>query len=230
MAGGFTYHSLSRSEREIRLLELFPSNHHLGKERPACRLFHTSLRHDPPYLAVSYVWGDASKKRVILVNKRPFRVTCNLYDAMMGLRETKSVIIWIDAICINQLDDDEKGWQVRLMDDLYRKAFGVLAWIGAPADNSDVVIDHLQTLGKQAEECGLHQTHEGCMKIWQEMASTPSYMDDPTTIVLLSWLNDQPLAVSKRALERLLYCIADSGSQYQLQLIADLNRLFRRPW
>jgi hypothetical protein len=230
MAGAFTYQNLSRSGREIRLLELFSSNHHLGKVRPTCRLFHTSLDEDPPFLALSYVWGDSGKKRVILVDKRPFRVTRNLFDAMMGLRETESLIIWIDAICINQTNDDEKAWQVGLMGDLYQKAFGVLAWIGAPADNSDAVIDHLNTLGKQAEECGLHQTPEGCMHIWQALATTPSYMDDPTTIVLLSWLDEKPLPVSKRALERLLQSITDSESQYQLRLIAGLNRLLRRPW
>jgi hypothetical protein len=109
MSGRYEYQKLCRSQREIRLLELLPNSHHLSRFRPACRIFHISLNEDPPYLALSYVWGDERDKRIILVDKRPFRVTRNLFDAMMSLRETESMILWIDAICINQSDDEEKS-------------------------------------------------------------------------------------------------------------------------
>jgi hypothetical protein len=101
MGGRYEYQKVFRFRREIRLLELLPSNHHLSKFRPACRMFHASLDTKPRFLALSYVWGDENDKRVILVNKHPFWVTRNLFDAMMGLRESESLIMWIDAICIN---------------------------------------------------------------------------------------------------------------------------------
>jgi hypothetical protein len=104
-------------------------------------------------------------KELYCLDKRPFRVTRNLFSAMMGLRETESIIVWIDAICINQIDEEEKGWQVALMGDIYRQAFGVLAWLGASADNSDTVIDYLNMLGEKAEACGLYNGPEGCMRI-----------------------------------------------------------------
>jgi hypothetical protein len=148
MRGRFEYQKLSRSGREIRLLELLLSSHHLSKFRPACRIFHTSLNTNPPFLALLYVWGDENDKRVILVVKRLFKVTRTLFDATMGLRETESMIVWIDAICINQLDDEEKSWQVRLMGDLYGKAYAVLAWLRALADYSNSVINYLNVLGK----------------------------------------------------------------------------------
>jgi hypothetical protein len=127
MSSRFEYQKLVCSRREIRLLELLPSSHQLSKFRPACRIFPTSLDNNLPFLALSYVWGDQTNKRIILVDKRPFRVTRNLFSAMIGLRETESIIVWIDAICINQIDKEEKGWQVALMSDIYRQAFGVPA-------------------------------------------------------------------------------------------------------
>jgi hypothetical protein len=230
MTGRFEYQKLSRSCREIRLLELLPSKHHLSKFRPACRVTNTSLGSSPPFLALSYVWGDESNKRVILVNKRPFWVTRNLYDAMMSLRGSESITIWIDAICINQKDYEEKGWQVRLMGDLYRKATTVLAWLGASDDDSDAVMDYLNRLGIQAEACGLHESPEGCMQVWKAITTMPSYMDDPTKIVLRSWLDGQPLWVSKYALEGLLHSISGFKSQGQTLPTTGLNRLFRRAW
>ena len=38
--------------------------------------------------------------------------------------------LWVDSICINQRDDDERSQQVRLMDWIYRKASAVLIWLG----------------------------------------------------------------------------------------------------
>lgn len=40
------------------------------------------------------------------------------------------ISMWIDAICINQTDLDEKGYQVELMGDIYSKASHVLIWLG----------------------------------------------------------------------------------------------------
>jgi hypothetical protein len=230
MIGRFEYQKLCQSRREIRLLELLPSKHHLSKFRPACRVYHTSLGSSPPFLALSYVWGHENNKRVILVNKRPFRVTRNLYDAMMSLRESESITLWIDAICINQKNYEEKDWQVRLMGDLYRKATTVLAWLGASDDDSDAVMDHLNTLGNQSEACGLHESPEGCMEVWKAIATMPSYMDDPNEIVLRGWLDGQPLWVSKHALEGLLHSISGRRSQDQTLPTTGLNRLFRRAW
>lgn len=45
---------------------------------------------------------------------------------------------WIDAICINQGDSTEKGHQVRIMADIYRKADEVLAWLGFKVSNEEL--------------------------------------------------------------------------------------------
>lgn len=48
-------------------------------------------------------------------------------------------MIWADAICINQDDNDEKSRQVRLMAQIYSKATYALVWLGEEADDSDLV-------------------------------------------------------------------------------------------
>jgi hypothetical protein len=38
--------------------------------------------------------------------------------------------VWIEAICINQADDQEKSHQVAMMGDVYENASNVLIWLG----------------------------------------------------------------------------------------------------
>jgi hypothetical protein len=48
-------------------------------------------------------------------------------------KEGDAVYLWADGICINQLDVEEKTSQVKLMDEIYRRAKGVVAHLGAPS-------------------------------------------------------------------------------------------------
>jgi hypothetical protein len=50
--------------------------------------------------------------------------------------EDRKRLIWADAVCINQADDEEKSWQVRMMGDVYRNADRVLIWLGLAEDGS----------------------------------------------------------------------------------------------
>jgi hypothetical protein len=59
-------------------------------------------------------------------------VTGNLYEALSSLRkETEAGFWWIDALCINQADVEERSLQVLRMTSIYRTAFHVVAWIGS---------------------------------------------------------------------------------------------------
>ena len=57
--------------------------------------------------------------------------------------------LWIDAICINQDDNDEKGQQVQSMAKIFAKASRVIVWLGEAADNSNQA---LEVIRKAAEE------------------------------------------------------------------------------
>ncbi|KAI1008490.1 hypothetical protein LB504_001312 [Fusarium proliferatum] len=55
----------------------------------------------------------------------------NLHDALLDLRLPKQRrVLWIDALCINQADNDEKSKQIRLMHEIYSQAQEVLIYLG----------------------------------------------------------------------------------------------------
>jgi hypothetical protein len=59
-------------------------------------------------------------------------ITINLYHALNQLFQSGHgyKMIWIDALCINQADTDEKGTQVAMMGEIYSRASGVIVWLG----------------------------------------------------------------------------------------------------
>ncbi|KAI0419301.1 heterokaryon incompatibility protein-domain-containing protein [Xylaria grammica] len=97
-----------------------------------------NLESSPTYEALSYYWGEASDKRLIFCNGKPFPVTQSLESALRHLRRRKDDrVLWIDAICINQEDVDERAHQVNLMRHIYQNAHRVVAWLGESSDDSD---------------------------------------------------------------------------------------------
>jgi hypothetical protein len=59
------------------------------------------------------------------------QVTSNLQSALKHIRsETETVAIWVDALCINQEDLEEKNLQILRMRSIYKSADEVIAWIG----------------------------------------------------------------------------------------------------
>ena len=80
-----------------------------------------------PYTALSYVWGDASDQRIIWVDGQPFAVTKNLHKALECLRDdNKSLSIWADAICIDQLKIPKRNSQVTQMGRIYKNKLSEL--------------------------------------------------------------------------------------------------------
>lgn len=103
------------------------------------------------YEALSYVWGNPNDTQSILVNGHDFQVTQSLYTALLHIRDDQLVRrLWVDAICINQNDDDEKASQIPLMRDIYGYAYRVLVWLGDVADNNDEAFETIRLAGEQA--------------------------------------------------------------------------------
>jgi len=124
----FVYSPLDPSKDCIRLLSVEASRNVTALQ---CRLTHVNFSDRPRYQALSYMWGDESEKKLILVDGKKFYVTRNLYDAIHFLRRCKPhCLFWIDAICINQDDVHEKNRQIRIMPHIYFRATTVIAWLG----------------------------------------------------------------------------------------------------
>lgn len=62
--------------------------------------------------------------------------------------------VWIDAICINQVDNVEKDAQIALMTQIYSKAERTLVWLGAPADGSHLVIPEIPSFTQKLFDWG----------------------------------------------------------------------------
>ncbi|KAI1404341.1 HET-domain-containing protein [Hypoxylon fuscum] len=137
------YDSLSPERSEIRVLALLP-----GKSRDPikCALHTVSLDDVPDFEALSYVWGDATEKKSITVDGEEFSATTNLEAALRAFRQpSKRRMLWVDAICINQDDVQEKNIQVPQMGRLYSTAKTVLVWLGPSSPNIEHFISWAQT-------------------------------------------------------------------------------------
>lgn len=133
----YTY-SERLGDREIRLLELVESHDndsllvHLGVYKMDVIEFE----------ALSYVWGDPSRTVEIHCNGLPFQITDNLHAALLERRRRNiTSLMWVDALCINQDDTEERTRQVRMMKEIYSKAQRVVIWLGREVDHDEKGIE-----------------------------------------------------------------------------------------
>lgn len=90
----------------------------------------------PTYTALSYTWGDQKPTKIIHLDGKPFYIRPNLWSSLFYLSaarlrpQIKWDWIWVDAICINQKDNDEKSIQVASMGQIYANAQAVSVWLG----------------------------------------------------------------------------------------------------
>ncbi|RYO92278.1 hypothetical protein DL766_001769 [Monosporascus sp. MC13-8B] len=131
---------------EFRLLRLLPETVSTIK----CEFVPASLENHPKYVAVSYAWGDVDDTVQIQVDGLPFMVTSSLHGALNALRRSEPVLLWADAICINQRNKDEQSHQVRMMTSIYSQAKSVAVWLGPEMDDSDLAVELLQAISKIA--------------------------------------------------------------------------------
>ena len=115
-----------------------------------CELFEgwiNQLEGGIPYDALSYTWGSTEMAAKITIDGNTTYITRNLYLALQHLRfEDKDRILWIDAICINQGDNEEKQHQVQQMGYIYKEAEQVVIWLGQGTNETDLLLDFIKHL------------------------------------------------------------------------------------
>jgi hypothetical protein len=126
------YKSLPVNDNYIRLLQVRTRDGASGNDAFLdCQLYVTDLNLRPPYTALSYVWGRSISRRRIICNGVALSVTENCYSALQHLHAANGTFdTWVDAICINQKDQDEKMHQINLMGDIYSQAGITYVWLG----------------------------------------------------------------------------------------------------
>lgn len=115
----------------FRLLHLLPCKYN---EEIHCELVSVRLESPPQYEAISYAWGTSFNNTRIFLDGMPCSTRHNLVQCLRSLQRKDQIrVIWVDALCINQTDVEEKNTQVAYMSQIYRFAFRTLIWLG---DNS----------------------------------------------------------------------------------------------
>ncbi|KAF2828269.1 hypothetical protein CC86DRAFT_348367, partial [Ophiobolus disseminans] len=145
----FTHEQLDTGQDSIRVLEvLCDTNEGLIQ----CNLRHTYVK-DAVYACFSYTWEPSNPVHEIEMNGCSYEVGENLYQFLKAFRTTEHrhtymdreatdnvfiqspCLLWIDAICINQLDANEKNHQVQQMVAIYQRSTKVLVWLGHLSDD-----------------------------------------------------------------------------------------------
>lgn len=131
---------------EIRLVALQPGEKHDAIE---CKIDHSILGADGDknYNALSYMWGSPDAFRVISVDGRSVQVRENLWSALIHLRSKEDVVVlWVDAVCINQADTEERSSQVAQMGRIYQRATQVMIWVGPESPNDANALHYISRI------------------------------------------------------------------------------------
>lgn len=202
----------ARQNPHIRLLTLLPAGSEADPIR--CSITPFDLTTAPAFESLSYCWGDVAQKKPIECNKRPFQVINNLYSALQHLRyKDKERILWIDAICINQEDRDERSAQVVIMRDIYRRAERVLVWLGPSADDSELAYNTLRRMSEY----------------WPEMVERWS-KDRMSALKLGPYRKTLQRLCGSQGVAQSDDIETDERFQLQPQEIAALRAVLERPW
>jgi len=107
------------------------------------------------YEALSYCWGTPVFNGEVVIDGQVSHVTESLDTALRHLRsETQTMTLWIDAICINQMDLAERSQQVQGMLDTYQSAHCVYTWLGPSTERTAAGMMALESIWKGREGDG----------------------------------------------------------------------------
>jgi hypothetical protein len=108
------------------------------------------------YVALSYTWGDPRHTRSVVINGHQIKVRSNLEEALRALRGKElvhmGILIWIDALCINQDDIPERNEEVKRMRTIYSAARDVVVWLGKEENESAKAMRMIRTLAKSCDD------------------------------------------------------------------------------
>lgn len=126
-----------------------------------CEILHRPFGNPPNYTAISYAWGDPSDTTKIKIRDEDcllfveIPISKSLYYALEALRRKgEDVLVWADALSIDQQNRDEKNHQLSLMAVIYQRAQNVAVWLGPEEDDSDLATALLQDVAIATAQSG----------------------------------------------------------------------------
>jgi hypothetical protein len=244
------YRPLLQEPQSIRLLQIKPGAE--GSEIH-CLVFDYTIQQDcvsGPYEALSYVWGNSAERQRIYLNDAGSEntareavayldVTTNLYVAMNRLRDPVFPrLMWIDAVCIDQMNLQERAMQVRFMATIYSCASRVVVWLGEEADNSGEVFQMLEkaaaefqwrnVMGGESANEDTSSSSSGVEVDSSSESETSSPAENITSASLKRRTSTSPRSCHKQSF---MSSHKDTSSLSLASLVALLNRSwFNRIW
>ena len=178
-----------------------PSNSQI--EERLGRLYLTEIRdgltqlqdEGPSYEALPYVWGSEDGPSYIRVSSDrrsgAVPVTQNLHVALRHLRHDQHPrALWIDALCINEADNQEKAVQVLNTGTVFAKASRVISWLGPEEAGSNEAI---ALMHKMAQEIHID---------WETFAMWPRNQETPTSFnIFTRWAPERWIVQSSMPME-----------------------------
>jgi len=209
----YLYSPLYEPGSDLRLLLI---DHGQYNEPLVCWLtLQTATTIRKEYEALSYTWGDETKKVPIILCGEEFLVTENLRNGLRHLRREapeeakRQLPLWIDAICINQEDSNERDAQVRRMKSIYEQADRVIIWLGRYNEPTD------EPLRFSMSKYNIDRVEDNS----EAMARSALVL----AFVLQEEANQQQTSEVSMGLR-------DCNYANNLQIWLQLSRLFHRPW
>jgi hypothetical protein len=176
-------------EDQIRLMRI----NHSGGPLIECELGTFSLQERPHYTALSYCWTKAEASHEIRLNGQPFWVRPNLHAYLEIMSEEHHTCwIFIDALCINQENIQERGHQVKLMREIYRDAEEVIGWLNTRLDHRLNRLDQDQLEGLYDALQAMCDSEEVLSAVFGEgRGSTSTSLDTLFDILITSFFETE---------------------------------------
>lgn len=163
----YKYEELQDALQTTRMLVLEPA---LDRNSPLlCRLIPIRLNQMESITALSYAWGEPVFTEHLWVVQDGYEnsyleISPNLSNILRWLRHMSSVQnLWVDAVCINQINKAEKSKQVTEMWRIYSLANKVKIWLGEPDLRVKRLFEDMQR--EDPEGCCPSCNHGGCIQV-----------------------------------------------------------------
>lgn len=162
------------------------------------------------YKALSYTWGGLENAGFmrLYVDGFDIEVKDSLLTALRYIRhESEDLFLWVDALCINQNDDYEKGYQVNQMGLVYETAEEVIVWLGPSAEGTKPLFGLINELDEQMTVYNRESDHDSwedlCRKHMSPLWTFPDVRNALLDLVHRPWFERvwiiQEIAKARRA-------------------------------